>query len=92
MHRFHFDALSFTVDLLLKATLLLGFAGLVRLLLRRASASLRQAIGVLTLGALLLLPAIAPLLPDWKVPVIPTLLTVPEEKASRSRATRGVQR
>lgn len=79
------EALSFAVDLLFKATLLLGFAGVVRLFLRRASASLRQAIGVLTLGALLALPAIAPMLPDWKVPVIPTLLTGPEAQAEPAR-------
>ncbi|MBC8647146.1 MAG: hypothetical protein H7X85_08285, partial [Thermoanaerobaculia bacterium] len=80
-----FEALSFAVDVLFKATLLLGFAGVVRLFLRRASASLRQAIGVLTLGALLALPAIAPMLPDWKVPVIPTLLTGPEVQAEPAR-------
>lgn len=80
-----FEALSFAVDVLFKATLLLGFAGVVRLFLRRASASLRQAIGVLTLGALLVLPAIAPMLPDWKVPVIPTLLTGPEAQAEPAR-------
>lgn len=80
-----FEALSFAVDVLFKATLLLSFAGVVRLFLRRASASLRQAIGVLTLGALLALPAIAPMLPDWKVPVIPTLLTGPEVQAEPAR-------
>ena len=80
-----FEALSFAIDVLFKATLLLGFAGVVRLFLRRGSASLRQAIGVLTLGALLALPAIAPMLPDWKVPVIPTLLTGPEVKAEPAR-------
>jgi Flp pilus assembly protein TadD/beta-lactamase regulating signal transducer with metallopeptidase domain len=80
-----FEALSFALDVVLKATLLIGFAGLIRLFLRRASASLRQAIGVLTLGALLALPAIAPMLPDWKVPVIPTLLTGPEAQAEPAR-------
>ncbi|MFN2385241.1 MAG: M56 family metallopeptidase [Thermoanaerobaculia bacterium] len=85
MDRQSFEALSFALDVVLKATLLIGFAGLIRLFLRHASASLRQAIGVLTLGALLTLPAIAPMLPDWKVPVIPTLLTGPEAQAEPAR-------
>jgi len=84
MDRETWNAVAFATDVLFKATLLIGLAGVVRLLLRRASASLRQAVGVFALGGVILLPAIAPVLPHWKVPVIPAVLKAPEDGAEHA--------
>lgn len=61
---------DFALDSLAKATLLLGVAGLVTLLWRRAAAP-RHLVWTLALAGTLILPAARLLGPVWRVPVLP---------------------
>ncbi len=59
------------LEVTLKATFVLATVGLLGVLLRRASATTRHLVWSLALGALLVLPVLAWLLPVWRVPVLP---------------------
>ncbi|MDQ3606622.1 MAG: hypothetical protein M3418_10630, partial [Gemmatimonadota bacterium] len=59
-----------------KATLLLLMASLLALALRRASAASRHLVWSLALAALLVLPPLSLLLPDWTVPLLTVQLRV----------------
>ena len=58
------------VDGLLKATLVLGLAGLVSLFLGRASAAVRHLVWTLALSSALLLPVLSVALPRWQLPLV----------------------
>ncbi|NIR45620.1 MAG: hypothetical protein GWN99_14550, partial [Gemmatimonadetes bacterium] len=60
-------AIELATDILLKATVVLGIAGLASWWLRGASAALRNAVWSLALGSLLLLPLLSATLPGWKL-------------------------
>jgi len=65
------SAIRFSVDLVLKATILFLITGAALLVLRRASAATRHFVGVLGLSASLLLPLLSFALPRIAVPVLP---------------------
>lgn len=65
------------LEVTLKATFVLATVGLCSVLLRRASATTRHLIWGLALGALLVLPVLAFVLPVWRVPVLPAPQTTP---------------
>lgn len=65
------------LEVILKATFVLATVGLCGVLLRRASATTRHLIWSLALGALLVLPVLAWLLPVWRVPVLPAPKAAP---------------
>jgi beta-lactamase regulating signal transducer with metallopeptidase domain len=54
-----------------KGTVILALAAALSLALRRAPASFRHLLWSLALGAVLLLPVLAPLVPQWRVPGLP---------------------
>ena len=58
------------IDGLLKATLVLGLAGLVSLLLARASAAVRHLVWTLALASALILPVLSVALPRWQLPLV----------------------
>ena len=58
------------IDALLKATLVLGLAGLVSLLLARASAAVRHLVWTLALTSALVLPVLSVALPRWQLPLV----------------------
>jgi hypothetical protein len=92
--------IHFAVDIALKSIVLLGFAALIQLSLRRAAAAMRHAVWLLAMvGALgmplltLLLPSLTLSVPDWGsiVPLTPTLapneqsiITPPMSKSTRA--------
>jgi beta-lactamase regulating signal transducer with metallopeptidase domain len=53
------------VDAVVKATIILGLAGIAGLLLRNRSAALRHTVRACALGAVLLLPVLSHLVPAW---------------------------
>jgi HEAT repeat protein/beta-lactamase regulating signal transducer with metallopeptidase domain len=57
-------------DAVVKASLILGAAGLTSLILRRASAALRHLVWTLALCSALLLPVVSLALPKWQLPLI----------------------
>ena len=57
-------------DAVVKASLILGAAGLTSLILRRASAALRHLVWTLALCSALLLPIVSLALPKWQLPLI----------------------
>jgi HEAT repeat protein/beta-lactamase regulating signal transducer with metallopeptidase domain len=57
-------------DAVVKASLILGAAGLTALILRRASAALRHLVWTLALCSALLLPIVSLALPKWQLPLI----------------------
>lgn len=59
------------IDLVLKATLLLGLSCLAFGLLRRRSPAVRHRLWTLTFAALLVLPVLELALPRWRWPVLP---------------------
>jgi len=65
------SAIRFSVDLVLKATVLFLLTGAALLALRKASAATRHFVGVLGLSASLLLPLLSFALPRIAVPLIP---------------------
>ncbi len=58
-----------SLELILAATLLLLVAGVMQLGLRRAGASLRHRVWALTMGGLLLVPLLCPILPKLPLPL-----------------------
>ncbi len=62
--------MTLILPLLVKSTLLFALCGLLLLGLRRASASARHLVCLLTLGALLALPLFSAALPGWRLPVL----------------------
>ncbi len=58
------------IDGLLKATLVLGLAGLVSLPLTRASAAVRHLVWTLALASALILPVLSVALPRWQLPLV----------------------
>ena len=71
MNELIFSALreSFPLGLLLKATVVLGMAGVVALALHRASAATRHLVWEVGVAGLVTLPLLAALLPSWEVAV-----------------------
>ncbi len=67
--------------IILKVTLILALAGVVAFGLRRAAASLRHLVWSLALGASLVLPALALILPGWNVPGLERLVPAAESPA-----------
>jgi beta-lactamase regulating signal transducer with metallopeptidase domain len=60
-------AIDLAIDVLLKATIVIGVAGAATLLLRAASAATRHAVWSIALGCLLLLPLLPAAFPSWHV-------------------------
>jgi beta-lactamase regulating signal transducer with metallopeptidase domain len=82
------------VDAGLKATLVLGAAGLVALALGRASAANRHFVWTLGVAAALLLPTLRVLAPRWEAPILPASIrmaavstSVTIDEAPRAPAT-----
>ncbi len=69
--------IAFALTTTLKVTLIFAAAGILTWLLRRSAASLRHLIWSLALGSALMLPALALLLPQMKVPALGRLLRAP---------------
>lgn len=67
-------------EVLIKGTLLLLFAALLVLALRRASAATRHLVWTLALVAMLALPALALTLPAWRVPIFQPAASVRESQ------------
>src|SRR5881394_4458637 len=65
--------IAILADAFLKATVILILAGVVTLLLRRSSASLRHFVWTLACGGVLVLPLASALLPNWRVAGWPRL-------------------
>src|SRR6266576_1061081 len=65
--------IAILADAFVKATVILILAGVVTLLLRRSSASLRHLVWTLACGGVLALPLASALLPDWRVAGWPRL-------------------
>lgn len=63
--------MNFAVSVILKTTLLLSCASLMTLALRRASASVRHLIWVITLSAVVVLPFASSFVPQVELPVLP---------------------
>ncbi len=64
---------DFFADLVVKATFLLLLAGVVGILLHRRSAATRHAVCALTVGALLLLPLLTTVSPEFRLAVLPSV-------------------
>jgi beta-lactamase regulating signal transducer with metallopeptidase domain/tetratricopeptide (TPR) repeat protein len=65
-------AARFALDLVFKATILLGMTAAVLFALRRASAAVRQMVATLGLAGVLVLPAASLFAPRWEIPLIPS--------------------
>src|SRR5687767_11729944 len=76
-------SLSFVLDAVAKASLILGVAALVAVALRRASASARHFVWTLGLLSALVAPLLSVALPRWEVP----LVTLPAPAADAVEAT-----
>jgi len=61
--------MNFALSVIIKSTIVLLFAGLLALLLRRASASIRHGVWSLGIIGALLLPLAAGVLPGLEIPV-----------------------
>ena len=73
------------LDAGLKATLVLGLAGLSALSLRRASAASRHLVWTLGVAAALLLPSLRALAPRWELPLLPAHLVSPPAESVNAR-------
>jgi beta-lactamase regulating signal transducer with metallopeptidase domain/tetratricopeptide (TPR) repeat protein len=62
--------IRFGLDVVVKATLLLGLTAAALFLLKRASASVRQLVASFGLAGALLLPAASLLAPRWEIPLL----------------------
>jgi HEAT repeat protein/beta-lactamase regulating signal transducer with metallopeptidase domain len=69
------------VDAGLRASVLLGVAGLAALLLRRGSAAARHFVWTLGLLGALALPVVSALVPAWKLPLLPAPAAAPALRA-----------
>ena len=79
------------LDAGLKATLVLGLAGLAALSLRRASAASRHLVWTLGLAAALLLPSLRAFAPRWELPLLPAhLVSSPAEDPAPATARPSV--
>ncbi len=67
------DLLSWLVDFSAKGLLIMAVAAVVVFILRKSSSCARHLIWTLALVSLLLLPVLSPMLPLWKLPVLPAL-------------------
>jgi beta-lactamase regulating signal transducer with metallopeptidase domain len=74
------------VDVAIKAALMIAGAGLVVLILRRASAAARHLAWSLGLAAALALLPLAVLLPRWSLPILPAIGSVPAAGPASDRA------
>jgi beta-lactamase regulating signal transducer with metallopeptidase domain/Flp pilus assembly protein TadD len=63
-------AVRFALDLVFKATILLGVTAAALFALRRASAAVRQMVATLGLAGVLVLPAASLIAPRWEIPLI----------------------
>lgn len=61
----------FALDVVFKATVLLGMTAVALFALKRASAAVRQMVATLGLAGVLVLPAASLLAPRWEIPLIP---------------------
>jgi beta-lactamase regulating signal transducer with metallopeptidase domain len=66
-----------TVDLIVRAFVLMSAAWLAALVLRRRSASLRAGIWTVAFASLLALPAISRVTPAWRIAVLPAIEAAP---------------
>src|SRR5205814_8961487 len=73
------NAVWVIADAGVKAALLLAFAGLACLALRRASAAVRHQVWSLAFCGAVLLPVVSSIIPQWRVPVLPAPQTVSAE-------------
>jgi beta-lactamase regulating signal transducer with metallopeptidase domain/Flp pilus assembly protein TadD len=64
-------AVRFALDVVFKATILLGLTAAALFALRRASAAIRQMVATLGLAGVLVLPAASLIAPRWEIPLIP---------------------
>jgi HEAT repeat protein/beta-lactamase regulating signal transducer with metallopeptidase domain len=76
------------LDAGLKATLVLGLAGLAALSLRRASAASRHLVWTLGVAAALVLPSLRALAPRWELPLLPAGLSASQGVGSAEGAAR----
>ena len=67
---------ALVADVVLKATLVLGLAGLAAAALGRASAATRHLVWTLGVAAALLVPALRAAAPRWELPLLPATPTV----------------
>lgn len=74
--------LLFLLEVTAKATTIVGLTALVCWLLRRASAAVRHFIWAIALAGVFALPALALLMPDWRVALLPA---APSGEATVSR-------
>src|SRR5688572_26151617 len=70
-------ALPWLIDAALKGLVVLLFAGIVCILLRKASAAARHALWSATAGALLAMPVLSAILPEWHIVPTPRWNLVP---------------
>ena len=82
----NWNSASSLLEMALRATVILGAAGLASLALRRASASLRHLVWVSALAGVLALPLASRLLPLWTVPVWVDLVPAPGAVLLRANA------
>src|SRR3954462_10151794 len=61
------EALPLLLDVALKASLLLGLAGLATIALRKVSAATRHFVWLLAMAAVFVMPFLSALLPGWHV-------------------------
>jgi hypothetical protein len=80
------SAIRFSVDLVLKATVLFLLTGAALLALRKASAATRHFVGVLGLSASLLLPLLSFALPRIPVPLLPDPRPAAPIRAAKEKA------
>ena len=95
-------SLTLVLDAGLKATLVLGLAGVAALLLRRGSAAARHLIWTLGLAGALTLPVLSAVVPAWKLPLLPAAewlaparelsATVPDVASARPARVRSLVR
>ena len=84
--------LSLLVDVSVKSLALLAAAGLVRLLLRRASAASRHRVWLLAIGSLVSLPLLSATLPEWPVRAWPYLAPVARVLSPEATRQPGLRR
>ncbi len=76
--------LAILCDLLIKGAVLLFAAGLITMVMRKASAAARHLIWAIALGGVLVLPLFSAVVPGLRLPVLPTFTTSAPGRASVS--------